>query len=25
VIRVNPGAAADPGYAGCQALLGIQN
>jgi prepilin-type N-terminal cleavage/methylation domain-containing protein len=25
VIRVNPGVAADPGYAGCQALLGIQN
>jgi len=25
VIRVNPGAAADPGYGGCQGLLGIQN
>jgi type IV pilus assembly protein PilA len=25
VIRVNPGVAADPGYAGCQALLGIAN
>ena len=25
VLRFNPGAAADPGYAGCQALLGIQN
>ena len=25
VIRVNPGNAADPGYAGCQALLGIAN
>jgi len=25
VIRVNPGAAANPGYAGCGALLGLQN
>jgi type IV pilus assembly protein PilA len=25
VIRVSPGTAADPGYAGCGALLGIQN
>ena len=25
VIRVSPGTAADPGYGGCQKLLGIQN
>jgi prepilin-type N-terminal cleavage/methylation domain-containing protein len=25
VLRFSPGTAADPGYAGCQALLGIQN
>jgi len=25
VLRFSPGTAANPGYAGCQGLLGIQN